>query len=131
MFMSIKTIQLFLFCNAQADGFVNNLEDDKGHNDCEYTDGNDAEDFHTDELDTAHTVFGKYRGFCEYTGQDCTDHTTAPVNAGSSDRVVDFKDTVNKFNNENNCKATDNADGQSAIVGYDITAGGDTDIGLR
>ena len=49
------------------------------------------------------------------------------MNTGGADRVVDFQYPVNKFNNENDGKTTDDTDGQGAIVGNDIASGSDAD----
>ena len=124
MFMAVEAIQFFLLGNPQADGFIDDFKNDNGHNHSENADGGNTEGFDADELDSAHAVFFKNRGFCEYTGENRSKHTAAPVNAGGADRVVNFENPVNKFNNEDNRKAADDADGESAVVGYNITAGG-------
>ena len=120
--MSVKTVKFFLWSYTESNGFIDCSKDNEGHNSCESTDCSNTDYLNTDKLDTAHTIFCKNRRFNKYTSQNCSDHTTCPVNTCCTDRVVYFKNTVNKFNNENNCKTGNNTDSKSTIVGYNITS---------
>lgn len=125
--MAVQTVQFFLFGDTESDGFVDDLKDDEGHDRSESGNSGNAQNLNTDKLDTAHAVFCKDGIFGENTGQNCSEHTAGPVNTGSTDRVVNFKDPVDKFDDKDDSETADDTDGESAVVGNDIAAGGDTD----
>ena len=116
--------------DAQADGLVNNLEDDgHGHdhpgNDSKHAQDLDAQEGEAAAIDEAflrHLVAVIVR---EDAGEDGAGRAAQAMYADRADRVVHLHNLVDELDAEHHHEASNDADRRSARRGHHVAAGGD------
>ena len=108
MFADIETFNFFVAGNTQADGGLDDFEDD-GHGYCHpYDDAANAEELYEEQMNAA--AVEEAVGVVEETNEDGADSTAAAVNSDGADRIVDFEFLINEFDNDNNENTGNNTD---------------------